>query len=134
VLGKVFGCKTEKIIEGSRKLHNERVHYLNSSPNVLVIKSKKMRWKREKRKSSRISVGKPEGKIALERGRRRWKDGIKTGLKEIEWQNVDWIYQTQDTEKLPAAAKTILNLTFYKMRKGCDYLKKCCILHKNWVL
>jgi hypothetical protein len=37
-------------------------------------------------------VGKPEGKTALERGRRRWKDSIKIGLKEIEWKNVDWIY------------------------------------------
>jgi hypothetical protein len=81
VLAKVFGCKTEKIIEGSGKLHNEGVHYLNSSPNVLMIKSKRMRWTREKRKSCRISVGNLEGNIALEKGRRRWKDGIKIGLK-----------------------------------------------------
>jgi hypothetical protein len=76
-----------------------------------MIESKRMRWTREKRKSCRISVGNPEGKIALEKGRRRWKDGIKIGLKEIEWQNVHWIYLTQDTEKLPAAAKIVLNFS-----------------------
>ena len=109
--GKIFGCKTEKIIGGSGKLHNEGVHYLNSSPNVLVIKSRRMRWLREKRKSYRTSVGKTEGKVALERSRRRLKDSIKTGPKETEWQNVDWIYLSQDTEKWQAAAKTVLNFS-----------------------
>jgi hypothetical protein len=66
---------------------------------------------REKRKSYRISVGKPEGKIVLERSRHRWKDSIKTDLKEIEWKNVDWIYITHDKEKWRAAAKTVLNFS-----------------------
>jgi hypothetical protein len=94
LLGKIFGCKTEKIKRGSGKLRNEGVHYLNSSPNVLVIKSRRLRWirhvarAREKRKSYRISVGKPEGKMAVDRGRLRWMDTIKIGLKEIEWKNV----------------------------------------------
>jgi hypothetical protein len=43
--------------------------------------------------------GKPERRSAVERGRLRWKDRIKDGLKEIEWKKVDWIYLTQDTEK-----------------------------------
>jgi hypothetical protein len=117
VLGKIFGCKTEKKIGGSGKLYNESVHYLNSLLDILVIKSRRVRWTRhvvrarEKRKSYRISVGKPEGKIALERGRGRWKDGIKTVLKEIEWKKVDWIYLIQDTEKWRAAAKTLLNFS-----------------------
>jgi len=38
VLGKIFGCKPEKIIGGLGKLHNEWVYCLNSSFNVLVIK------------------------------------------------------------------------------------------------
>jgi hypothetical protein len=32
-----------------------------------------------------------EGKGALERPRRRWKENIKTGLTEIEWYAMDWI-------------------------------------------
>jgi hypothetical protein len=30
-------------------------------------------------------VGKPEGKIPLERSRRRWEDGLKMDLREIGW-------------------------------------------------
>jgi hypothetical protein len=56
-------------------------------------------------------VGNPEGKIVLKRSRHKWKDSIKTDLKEIEWKNVDWIYLTQDTEKWRAAAKTVLHFS-----------------------
>jgi hypothetical protein len=38
----------------------------------------------EKRTAYRIIVGKPEGKRPLGRPRRRWKDNIKTDLREIE--------------------------------------------------
>jgi hypothetical protein len=37
-------------------------------------------------------VGKPEGKRPLERPRHRWKDNIKTNLREIRFGGVDWIY------------------------------------------
>jgi hypothetical protein len=44
VLRKIFGPKREK--EGSwRKLHNDELHSLYSTPNVVrVIKSRRMRW------------------------------------------------------------------------------------------
>jgi hypothetical protein len=44
VLRKVFGPKREK--DGSRrKLHNDELHSLYSSPNIVrVIKSRRMRW------------------------------------------------------------------------------------------
>jgi hypothetical protein len=56
-----------------RKVHNEELHNLYSSSNIIrIIKSRKMRraghvarmW--EKRNSYRILVGKPEGKRKLE--------------------------------------------------------------------
>jgi hypothetical protein len=43
----------------------------------------------------RILVGKPEGKRLLGRSSRRWADNIKTGLRVIEWKDVDWINLTQ---------------------------------------
>jgi hypothetical protein len=42
----------------------------------------------------RVLVGKPEGKISLERPRRRWEDGIKTNLREIGrgvWIGFNWL-------------------------------------------
>jgi hypothetical protein len=57
---------------GWRKLHNEELHNLYSSPSIIrVIKSRKMRLAGhvarmvEKRSVYRILVGKPEGKIPL---------------------------------------------------------------------
>jgi hypothetical protein len=44
VFRKIFGPKTEE--DGSwRKLHNDEIHSLYSSPNIVrVIKSRRMRW------------------------------------------------------------------------------------------
>jgi hypothetical protein len=54
---------------GWRKLHNEELHNLYSSPNIIrMIKARRMRraWyvarMGEKRNAYRLLVGKPEGK------------------------------------------------------------------------
>jgi len=69
-----------------RKLHNEGINDLYSSPNIFrVIKSKRMRWAghvarmEERRGVYWALVGKPEEK----RPRRRWEDNIKTDLQEL---------------------------------------------------
>jgi hypothetical protein len=61
-----------------RKMHNEELHNLYSSPNIIrIIKSRRMKWAghvtrmRESRNIYRILVGKPEGNRPLERKRRR---------------------------------------------------------------
>jgi hypothetical protein len=77
VLRRIFGPKREE--DGSwRKLHNDELHSLYSSPNILrVIKSRRMRWARqvacmgEGRGVYRVLVGRPEGKRPLGRPRRR---------------------------------------------------------------
>jgi hypothetical protein len=50
----------------------------------------------EKRNVYRLLVGKPEGKRALGRPRRRWIDNIKMDLLEIGVNVVDWISLAQD--------------------------------------
>jgi predicted membrane protein len=55
--------------------------------------------KGEKRNASRLLVEKPEGKRPLERPRRRWVDNIKMDLREIEWDDMDWIDLTQDRDQ-----------------------------------
>jgi hypothetical protein len=76
VLRKIFGPKREE--DGSwRKLHNNELHGLYASPNIVrVIKSKRMRWAGhvarmgEGRGVYRVLVGRSEGKIPLGRLRR----------------------------------------------------------------
>jgi hypothetical protein len=73
-----------------RKLHNEELHNLYSSPSIIrIIKLKKMRLAGhvarmgEKRNVYRLLVGKPERKRSLGRPRCRLIDNIKTDLLEI---------------------------------------------------
>jgi hypothetical protein len=48
-----------------------------------------------KRGAHRVLAGKPEGRKALGRPRRRWENYIKIDLTEVEWGNMDWIDLTQ---------------------------------------
>jgi hypothetical protein len=98
VLGRIFGPKRDNVTGDWRKLHNEELHNLYSSPNISrMIKSKRMRWAGhvarmgESRNEYRILVGKPERQRPLGRSRRRWADNIKMYLREIGWDGIDWI-------------------------------------------
>ena len=45
VLGRIFGPKRDEVTGEWRKLHNEELNNLYSSPNIVrVIKSRRMRW------------------------------------------------------------------------------------------
>jgi hypothetical protein len=45
VLRTVFGPKRDGVTGGWRKLHNEELHNLYSSPSIIrIIKSRRMRW------------------------------------------------------------------------------------------
>jgi hypothetical protein len=54
-------------------------------------------------------VGKPEGKRPLGRPRRRWVDNIKLDLREIRWNDVDWIDLAQGRDKCRAFVNTVMN-------------------------
>ena len=101
VLRRIFVPKRDKVRGEWRKLHNEKLHDLYSSPSILrVIKLRRMRWAGhvthvgEKRGVYRVSVGKPEGKRPLGRPRRRWEDNIKMDLEEVGcgvWTGSSWL-------------------------------------------
>jgi hypothetical protein len=45
VLRRIFGTKRDGVTGGWRKLHNEELHNLYSSPNIIrIFKSRRMRW------------------------------------------------------------------------------------------
>jgi hypothetical protein len=45
VLRRIFGPKRDEVTGVCRKLHNEELHNLNFSPNIIkVIKSNRVRW------------------------------------------------------------------------------------------
>jgi hypothetical protein len=46
----------------------------------------------------KILVGKPEGKRPPERPRHRWEDHIRMDLREIGWEDVEWIHLVQDRD------------------------------------
>jgi hypothetical protein len=46
VLRRILGSKRDEVTGGWRKLHNEELHNLNSSPSVIRMMSMRMRWAR----------------------------------------------------------------------------------------
>jgi hypothetical protein len=102
VLRKIFGPKREE--DGSwRKLHNDELHSLYSSPNIVrAIVSRRMRWAGHVARMGkgrgvyRVLVGRLEGKRPLGRPRRRWEYNIKMDLREIGIDGTNWIQLAQD--------------------------------------
>jgi hypothetical protein len=117
VLRRIFGPKRDEVTGGWRKLHNEELHGLCSSPSIVrVIKARRMRWAGhvarmgEVRVAYNILVGRPEGRRPLGRPRRRWEDNIKMDLKEMGFGDVDWIHWAQDRDRWWAVVNTVMNL------------------------
>ena len=57
----------------------------------------------------KVLVGKPEGKRALGRPRRRWEDNIKMDLEEVGRGCGDWMGLAQDRDRWRALVSTVMN-------------------------
>jgi hypothetical protein len=100
-----------------RKLHNDELHSLYSSPNIVrVIKSRWMRWAghvalmEEGRSVYRVLGGRPDGKGPLGRPRRRRENNIKMYLTETGIDGANWVRLAQDRVQWRAFVSTVMNL------------------------
>jgi hypothetical protein len=120
VLRRIFGPKSVEVSGEWRKLRNEELHDLYSSPSTRIIRIMKSRRMRlaghvarmgEKRNVYRLLVVRnPEGKRPLGRSRHRRVDNIRMDLVEVGWGDVDWIGLAQDRDRWRALVNSVLNL------------------------
>jgi len=89
-LRRILGPKRNEVTGEWRKLHNDELNDLYSSPKIVrVIKSRRVRWvgqvalMGQRRGVHRVLVRKPEGKRPLRRPRRRLEDNIKMALRDV---------------------------------------------------
>ncbi|KAJ4440260.1 hypothetical protein ANN_08399 [Periplaneta americana] len=106
VLRKIFRTKRDEVTGEWRELHNTELHALYSPPDIIRnIKSKRLRWAGrvarmgESRNAYRVLVGRPEVKRPLGRLRRRWEGNIKMDLREVGYDDRDWINLAQDRDR-----------------------------------
>ena len=92
-----------------RKLHNEELNNLYSSPNILrVIKSRRMICSGhvarmvERKGVYKVLVGKPRVKRPFGRPRRRWENKIKIVLQDVGCGGMDFIELAQDRDRWQA--------------------------------
>ena len=117
VLRSIFGPRRDEVTGDWRRLHNEELNDLNSSPNIVrVITSRRMRWAGhvarmgEETGMYRILLGKPDGRRPLGRPRRRWVDNIRMDLQEVGCGYMDWIGRAQDRDRWQTLVSAVMNL------------------------
>jgi hypothetical protein len=113
----IIVTKRDEVTGEWRKLHNEELNNLYSSPNIVwVIKSRRMKWEGHVARMGegidvyRVLVGKPEGRGPLGRPRCRWEDNIRMDLREEGCGCVDWMELAQDRDRWRALVSAVMNL------------------------
>ena len=117
MLRRIFVPRRDEVMEECRRLHNEELHVLYSSPNIVrVIKPRRMRWAGHAAFMGRgeactgVLVGKREVKGPLGRHRHRWEDNIKIDVKEVRCGGMDWIELAEDRDRWRSLVSAVMNL------------------------
>jgi len=113
VLRRIFGPKRDKVTGKLRRILNEELSYMYSSP--YIIRVIRMRWAEhlarmgEIRGAYSVFVGKTEGKAPLRRSRRRWENNIKMDLHKVEW-DMDWSDLVRNRNGWRADLSAVMNI------------------------
>jgi len=117
VFRRIFGPRRDEVMGEWRRMRNEELCDLYSSPNIVrVIKSKRRRCPGhvvhmgEEKGVYRVLVGKSEGRRPLGRPRHRWVDNIRMDLQEVGCGCMDWIGLAQDRDRRQTLVSAVMNL------------------------
>jgi hypothetical protein len=114
VLRRIFGPRTDEVTLKWRKLNNEDLNYLYSSPNIVRGQSEN----NKKGSANSMYGGKAYarfwwgnlGKETTGGPRRRWKDNIKIDLQAVECGGMDCFDLAQDRVEWRALVNAAMNL------------------------
>jgi len=116
VLRRIFGPRRDEVTGEWRRLHNEELNDLYSSPNIVrMIKWRRMRWvghvarMDDERGVYRVLVGKLEGRRPLGRPKRRWMNNIRLDLQGVGCGYMDWIGLAQDRDRCRTLVSAVMN-------------------------
>ena len=101
---KIFALTRDEVTGDWRRIHNEKLHDMYFSPDIMSIFSRRMRWAGyvarmgDRRGAYIVLVERPEEQISLGRGKRRLEDNTKVKIKGGR-RGVDWIELAQDRNR-----------------------------------